>query len=124
MSSIPGPRYDAPGNLQGGVPGPALNFDGGYVQASYSIGGTRHYDPTRGLYGVIPERPMAPGSSGWGALELAARYTLVTSTVLPDDCNARARLFRAGCFHGRHHQLWRRKETTYGVGLNWYPTTT
>src|SRR3984885_14213035 len=37
-----------PGNLQGGVGGPTLNFDGGYLQASYSIGGVRHYDPTRG----------------------------------------------------------------------------
>ena len=54
-----------PGNLQGGVPGPTLNFDGGYVQGSYSIGGTRHYDPIRGAYtGVIPEVPMTPGSPG------------------------------------------------------------
>jgi len=112
-----------PGNLQGGVPGPALNFDGGYVQASYSIGGTRHYDPTRGAYtGVIPERPMAPGTSGWGALELAARYTLVnlnspflTTATLGPAYSA------PGVFTGGTTSYGGGKETTYGVGLNWYP---
>jgi phosphate-selective porin OprO/OprP len=112
-----------PGNLQGGVPGPALNFDGGYIQASYSIGGTRHYDPTRGAYsGVIPEIPMAPGSSGWGALELAGRYTIVnlnspfltTATLGP--------AFSApGVFTGGTTTYGGGKETTYGLGLNWYP---
>ena len=112
-----------PGNLQGGIPGPTLNFDGGYVQASYSIGGTRHYDPTRGAYtGVIPEVPMTPGGSGWGALEFAARYTIVnlnspyltTATLGP--------AFSApGVFTGGTTTYGGGKETTYGVGLNWYP---
>jgi phosphate-selective porin OprO/OprP len=111
-----------PGNLQGGVPGPALNFDGGYIQASYSFGGTRHYDPTRGAYsGVIPEIPMAPGSSGWGALELAGRYTIVnlnspyltTATLGPASA--------PGVFTGGTTTYGGGKETTYGLGLNWYP---
>jgi phosphate-selective porin OprO and OprP len=112
-----------PGNLQGGVPGPALNFDGGYVQASYSIGGTRHYDATRGAYtGVIPENPMAPGSSGWGALEFAGRFTFVdlnspyltTATLGP--------AFSApGVFTGGTTTYGGGKQTSYGVGLNWYP---
>jgi len=112
-----------PGNLQGGIPGPALNFDGGYFQASYSIGGTRHYDPTRGAYtGVIPEIPMAPGSSGWGALELAGRYTVVnlnspyltTATLGP--------AFSApGVFTGGTTAYGGGKQTTYGLGFNWYP---
>jgi phosphate-selective porin OprO and OprP len=112
-----------PGNLQGGVPGPTLNFDGGYLQASYSIGGTRHYDPTRGAYtGVIPETPMAPGSAGWGALELAGRYTIVnlnspdlTTAVLGPAYSA------PGVFTGGTTTYGGGKETTYGVGLNWYP---
>ena len=67
-----------PGNLQGGHSGPVLNFDGGYVEASYSIGGRRLYDPTRGAYtGVIPQTPLSPGSSGWGALEIAGRFSIV-----------------------------------------------
>ena len=112
-----------PGNLQGGVPGPSLNFDGGYVQASYSIGGTRHYDATRGAYtGVIPENPMAPGSSGWGALEFAGRFTFVdlnspyltTATLGP--------AFSApGVFTGGTTTYGGGKQTSYGAGLNWYP---
>ena len=112
-----------PGNLQGGVPGPTLNFDGGYLQASYSIGGTRHYDPTRGAYtGVIPEVPMTPGSPGWGALELAARYTIIdlnspylTTATLGPAYSA------PGVFTGGTTTYGGGKETSYGVGLNWYP---
>jgi phosphate-selective porin OprO/OprP len=112
-----------PGNLQGGVPGPTLNFDGGYIQASYSIGGTRHYDPTRGAYtGVIPEVPMTPGSPGWGALELAARYTIIdlnspylTTATLGPAYSA------PGVFTGGTTTYGGGKETSYGVGLNWYP---
>ena len=113
----------APGNLQGGIPGPTLNFDGGYLQASYSIGGTRHYDPTRGAYtGVIPETPMAPGTSGWGALEFATRYTIInlnspdlTTAVLGPAYSA------PGVFTGGTTTYGGGKETSYGVGFNWYP---
>jgi phosphate-selective porin OprO and OprP len=67
-----------PGNLQGGIPGPTVNLSGGYVEASYSFGGKRLYDPTRAAYtGVIPEAPMGPDLSGWGALEVAGRYSYV-----------------------------------------------
>jgi phosphate-selective porin OprO and OprP len=112
-----------PGNLQGGVPGPTLNFDGGYLQASYSIGGTRHYDPTRGAYtGVIPEVPMTPGSPSWGALELAARFTIIdlnspylTTATLGPAYSA------PGVFSGGTTTYGGGKETSYGVGLNWYP---
>jgi phosphate-selective porin OprO and OprP len=112
-----------PGNLQGGIPGPALNFDGGYAQASYSIGGTRHYDPTRGAYtGVIPESPMAPGSAGWGALEFAGRFSFVnlnspylTTATLGPAYSA------PGVFTGGTTTYGGGKQTGYGVGLNWYP---
>jgi phosphate-selective porin OprO/OprP len=112
----------SPGNLQGGVPGPTLNFDGGYLQASYSIGGTRHYDPTRGAYtGVIPESPMTPGG-GWGALEFATRFTAInlnspflTTATLGPAYSA------PGVFTGGTTTYGGGKETSYGVGLNWYP---
>src|SRR5579871_225536 len=113
----------APGNLQGGVPGPTLNFDGGYVQASYAIGGTRHYDPTRGAYtAVIPESPLVWGSSGWGALEFATRFTVLninspflTTATLGPAYSA------PGVFTGGTTAYGGAKETSYGVGLNWYP---
>ena len=113
----------SPGNLQGGVAGPTLNFDGGYLQASYSIGGVRHYDPTRGAYtGVIPEAPLAPGTSGWGALEFATRFTVInlnspylTTAVLGPAYSA------PGVFTGGTTTYGGGKETSYGIGLNWYP---
>jgi phosphate-selective porin OprO and OprP len=112
-----------PGNLQGGVSGPTLNFDGGYLQASYSIGGVRHYDPTRGAYtGVIPESPLVWGTPGWGALELATRLTVInlnspylTTAVLGPAYSA------PGVFTGGTTTYGGGKETSYGVGLNWYP---
>ena len=112
-----------PGNLQGGVAGPALNFDGGYAQASYSIGGTRHYDPTRGAYtGVIPEAPLAPGTAGWGALEFAARYTIINLNNPSLTAATLGPAFSApGVFTGGTTAYGGGKETTYGVGLNWYP---
>src|ERR1700732_3872826 len=112
-----------PGNLQGGVPGPALNFDGGYLQASYSIGGMRHYDPSRGAYtGVIPEAPMVWGGGGWGALELAARYTFVNLNSPNLTTASLGPAFSApGVFTGGTTTYGGGKETTYGVGLNWYP---
>jgi phosphate-selective porin OprO/OprP len=59
-------------------PGPTLNFNGGYVEASYTFGGKRVYDPARGTYtGVIPTAPLAPGYNGWGALEVAGRFSIV-----------------------------------------------
>ena len=113
----------SPGNLQGGVAGPTLDFDGGYVQASYSIGGTRHYDATRGAYtAVVPESPLVWGSSGWGALEFATRFTSVnlnspylTTAVLGPAYSA------PGVFTGGTTTYGGGKQTSYGVGLNWYP---
>ncbi|HEY1722378.1 MAG TPA: porin [Magnetospirillaceae bacterium] len=54
-----------------------LDFDGGYGQASWSIGGKRHYNPSTGAYtGVIPDAPLNISSgSGWGALEFGARFS-------------------------------------------------
>ncbi|MGA2125005.1 MAG: porin [Xanthobacteraceae bacterium] len=112
-----------PGNLQGGVPGPTLNFNGGYVEASYSFGGKRLYDPSRGAYtGVIPAVPLAPGSPGWGALEVAGRFSIVN---LNSPYLTTAQLGPAytapGVFTGGTTGYGGGEQTSYGVGLNWYP---
>ncbi len=112
-----------PGNLQGGTAGPTLNFNGCYVEASYSLGGIRVYDPTRGAYtGVIPEAPLAPGSSGWGALEFAGRFSYVnlnspylTTATLGTGYTA------PGVFTGGTNTYGGGAQTSYGIGLNWYP---
>jgi phosphate-selective porin OprO/OprP len=112
-----------PGNLQGGIPGPTLNFNGGYAEASLSFGGTRVYDLTRGAYtGVIPEMPLAPGSGGWGALELAGRFSIVD---LNSPFLTAATLGKGytvpGVFTGATTTYGGGEQTSYGVGLNWYP---
>ncbi|MGP0092097.1 MAG: porin [Xanthobacteraceae bacterium] len=112
-----------PGNLQGGVPGPIINLNGGYAEASLSFGGKRVYDPARGAYtGVIPERPLAPGTNGWGALEVASRFSIVnlnspflTTATLGSGYSA------PGVFTGGTTTYGGGEQTSYGVGLNWYP---
>ena len=85
---------------------PALKFDGGYVQASWTITGeTRGYNRGTGGYsGIVPRDPWSLVSSGWGAWELAARYSVM-------DLNDRLG-FADGVAGG--------KQTVYTAGLNWY----
>ena len=112
-----------PGNLQGGYAGPTLNFNGGYLEASYSFGGRRVYDPARGAYtGVIPELPLAPGSSGWGALELAGCFSYVNLNSPYLTTAALGSAYSApGVFTGGTTTYGGGEQTSWGVGLNWYP---
>jgi phosphate-selective porin OprO and OprP len=87
--------------------GPAVGFNGGYVQGSYTFGGRRYYVPGTGSYsGVIPDHPFVLGSGGWGALELAGRFDIV-------DLNARVPGTTGAILGGR--------QTSYGAGATWYP---
>jgi phosphate-selective porin OprO/OprP len=56
-----------------------LHFNGGYAQASYVITGEqRKYNPVTGSYGgVIPKNPASWDQYGWGAWEIAARYSQI-----------------------------------------------
>jgi phosphate-selective porin OprO and OprP len=107
----------------GGVPGPTLNFNGGYVEGSYTFGGKRLYNPATGAYtGVIPEHPLAFGTSGWGALEVAGRF----STVDLNDPNLKTSVLGAaysvpGVVSGSGSTYGGTQQTSYGAGLNWYP---
>ncbi|HEX7967322.1 MAG TPA: porin, partial [Stellaceae bacterium] len=99
--------------LSATAPTPQLEFEGYYAQASYIVTGeSRKYIPTTGAYsGVRPDRPV--GSGGWGAGEVAARYSYLnlnshaTPGVSP--------LVTGGVFGGN--------QTTYVFGVNWYPIT-
>lgn len=85
---------------------PNVAFNGGYVQASYAIGGRRHYHASTGAYtGVIPEHDLSWSGTSWGAIELAARYSVV-------DLNDTG---VASPISGGEQQ-------TYTVGLNYYPS--
>jgi phosphate-selective porin OprO/OprP len=89
-------------------------FDGGYVEASYTLTGEhRKYIPTAGAYsGISPKHPFDvhnPGD-GWGAWEIAGRYSVV-------DLNDG---FTAGQAINGTDAVAGGKQTVYTVGLNWY----
>ena len=90
------------------VTGPTLHFDGGYIEAGWTITGeTRTYNAAAGAYnGIVPAHPWAWKSYDWGAWEIAGRYSEV-------DLNDRLG-FADGASGG--------KQTIYTAGLNWYPT--
>lgn len=78
-----------------------VDFDGWYVSGSWVLTGEmRTYSRTGGLFaGIRPERTFQPAKRGWGAWELATRYSAV-------DLNDRS-------VHGG-------KERNVTLGLNWY----
>jgi phosphate-selective porin OprO and OprP len=102
----------------GGTPGPKLNFNGGYAEASFTFGGKRFYNPATGAYtGVIPEHPFTLGGGGWGALEVAGRY----STVDLNDPNLTTATLGSSYKPASGGTYGGSEQTSYGVGLNWYP---
>lgn len=92
---------------------PTLNFQGGYAEASYSIGGQRRYIPETGAWSaVIPESPFSLSSGGFGAFEFAARYSYVD---LNDDLQDGVAPHLTGGVNGGQQE-------TYSLGVNWYPS--
>ncbi len=91
---------------------PTLNFNGGYLEGSYSIGGRRRYIPETGAYsGVIPDKPFTLAGDGWGALEFAARYSVVD---LNDHITPGMAPHLTGGVYGGN-------QNTFAFDLAWYP---
>jgi phosphate-selective porin OprO/OprP len=65
--------------------------------------------------GFTPASTWQPGKSGWGALELVARYQELD---IDDDA------FTGGANSFANPLTAITKETSYGVGVNWYPWNT
>lgn len=92
------------------------NFDGGYLQASYTLTGEhRRYNPATGAYtGITPAHPfdIAHFSEGaWGALELGARYSIV-------DLNSN---YSGGAASAASsNSIAGGKQQVFTVGANWY----
>ena len=86
-----------------------LNFNGGYVEASYALTGeVRKYNPGAGAYhSISPAHPFSPANGGWGAWEVAARYSVID---LNDNLGS-----TTGVAGG--------KQQTYTFGVNWYPSS-
>jgi len=87
-------------------PLPSLKFQGCYAEAAYVLTGeTRPYNPGSASYGgIAPANPFSLTGGGWGAWEIAGRYSTI-------DLNDRLALAN-GVAGGR--------QTIYTLALNWY----
>jgi phosphate-selective porin OprO/OprP len=85
---------------------PNLKFQGGYAEASYVLTGETHpYNSASAAYGgIAPKDPFSLSSGGWGAWEIAGRF----STIDLNDQLASANGVAGG------------RQNIYTVGLNWY----
>jgi phosphate-selective porin OprO and OprP len=101
------PNSSSAPNIPGGLS--TLSFNGGYVEASWTITGeSRPYIPATGAYGrITPQNPVNPGGTGWGAWEIAARYSVMN---LNDNFGAITGI------EGGQQQI-------FTAGLNWYVNT-
>jgi len=88
------------------APLPSLKFQGGYAEAAYVLTGeTRRYNaPSASYGGVSPANPFSLSGGGWGAWEIAGRFSTM-------DLNDRLALAN-GVAGGR--------QTIYTLALNWY----
>lgn len=90
----------------------AAEFDGAYLQASYTIGGRRSYNAASGTYGgVNPVTPFSPLKGGMGAFEIAARVSYINLT--DQYASGRTAAFQPNAVNGG-------QQTNYTVGLNWF----
>jgi phosphate-selective porin OprO/OprP len=90
----------------------ALNFSGGYLEASYTLTGEGHkYNADSGAYGgITPAHPVSLKDGGFGAWEVAARFDTVNLNASANPGVAAATT--GGVFGG--------KQDSYTFGLNWY----
>jgi phosphate-selective porin OprO/OprP len=88
------------------APLPSLRFQGGYAEAAYVLTGeTRLYNPAAASYGgIVPANPFSLTGGGWGAWEIAGRF----STIDLNDKLAAANGVAGG------------RQTIYTLALNWY----
>jgi phosphate-selective porin OprO/OprP len=88
------------------APLPSLKFQGGYAEAAYVLTGeTRPYKSASASYGgIAPANPFSLTGGGWGAWEIAGRFSTI-------DLNDRLGLVN-GVAGGQ--------QTIYTLALNWY----
>ena len=88
------------------LPLPSLKFQGGYGEVAYALTGeNRRYNAGSASYaGILPTNPFSLSGGGWGAWEIAGRF----STVDLNDQLATANGVAGG------------RQTIYTLALNWY----
>ena len=97
-----------------GVLRPGLQFEGGYVEASWVMTGEPHrYNPTTAAFTrPNPRHPFSLKEGTWGAWEVAARYSVAD---LNDHVTRGRNQSTTGGVYGGRQEL-------FGLGLNWYPS--
>ncbi|HEY0523465.1 MAG TPA: porin [Stellaceae bacterium] len=97
------------------TPAPFLTFDGGYGEVGWFITGEhRPYSTARAAWTTLqPKEPFSPPHGGWGAWEIAARYSHAN---LNDHANHGVPTTVTGGVFGGVQDIFQ-------IGLNWYPTT-
>jgi len=85
---------------------PSVKFQGGYAQAGYVLTGeSRTYNAANAAYnGIKPAHPFSLDGAGWGAWEIAGRFSTI-------DLNGQLAT-PTGIAGGR--------QTVYTLALNWY----
>lgn len=92
------------------------SFSGWYVQGAWTLTGERHvWSPGNGGFRGIfqPANPFDLKSGGWGAWEIAARYSVLD---LNDDAGLAGLAAPTGGIRGGVQKI-------ATVGLNWYPNS-
>ncbi|MBV9570056.1 MAG: hypothetical protein JO056_02330 [Alphaproteobacteria bacterium] len=89
------------------------SFDGWYMQASWVFTGeSKPYRPERGAYGSpSPTDEFTLDKAGWGAWELAGRYSVLD---LNFDAGSPNTVVGVNGIRGGEQKIWT-------AGLNWYP---
>jgi phosphate-selective porin OprO/OprP len=92
---------------------PSFNFDGWYAQATFVLTGeTRVYNTASAAFSnPKPRIPFSFKGGGWGAWELAARYS---DLDLNDHAGQLGQNLPADGIRGGDQRIWT-------AGLNWYP---
>ncbi len=91
---------------------PSVHFSGWYAQASWTITGeARKYNPAAGSYlGIVPNNPFSLSKGGWGAWEIAFRYSNVNLNSL----------FTPGISTAVTNGVAGGAQNIVTAGLNWY----
>ncbi len=91
------------------------SFSGWYVQGAWAITGEHHAwsNASGGFLGLRPSKVFDLKRGGWGAWEVAARYSVLN---LNDHAGALGSVTPTGGIRGGEQKI-----TT--LGLNWYPNT-
>ncbi len=95
--------------------GQEVNFGGFYSSVSWFLTGeSRPYDQTQGTFGrVIPKRNFNFGPGGWGAWEIAGRYSSVNLNRGDSDGGRLGMLMAGVNWYLHPHVKWR---FDYGLG--------